>query len=111
MSFESAPDNAKSLQDEAWKTLDRIASEAISDDTLAKVREQIKKQRETDLQDNAFWTNTLVRHARFGDDLDKLVAIDPVLARATKPQITKAAKLFVGKGNRTTLTLLPDAKK
>lgn len=106
--FESAPDTAKSLQDEAWATLERIATSPISDDTLAKVREQLQKKRQTDLEDNGFWVDRLSRVARYGDDLDKLVNIDLKLARATKDQIQKTARLFVSAANRATLQLQPE---
>jgi zinc protease len=106
--FESAPGNAKQMQEEAWKGLDKLATTPVTDDTLAKVREQLKKAHDTAVTENEFWQRALIRHARYGDDLDQIVSIDLVVARATKDQIQKTARALVDKSNRATLTLLPE---
>jgi zinc protease len=107
--FESAPERVKAMQDEAWKTIERISNSPLSDDLLARVRQQIKRAHDTRLTENQFWTEALVRLGRYGDDLDRLVAVDRVIARVTREQVQKTARLFLSKANRSTFTLLPEA--
>ena len=81
--FESDPARAKSMQDEAWKTLTDLTTTAVKADTVDKVREQIKKSHDASLLLNSFWSDVLVRHARFNDDIDAVIANDRVTARVT----------------------------
>ncbi|MBA3541550.1 MAG: insulinase family protein [Deltaproteobacteria bacterium] len=109
--FESDPARAKAMQVEAWKTIDALATTPLGQDTLDKVREQIIKAHDSELKENSFWSDTLVRVARFGDPLDAFVTIDQVTSRVKAPLIQKAAQQFLGKPNRTTVTLLPEEPK
>ncbi|MBX3155160.1 MAG: insulinase family protein [Deltaproteobacteria bacterium] len=106
--FESAPANAKAMQEETWRSLDRIATSPVSDDTLAKVREQIKKEHDTNRGENSYWSSSLVRVARYGDDLATVLDVSRVTSRVTKDQVQQTARTFVDKTNRATFTLLPE---
>lgn len=106
--FESDPARAADMQKEAWAALDTLATTAVKDATIEKVKEQITKTHATQLQENAFWLQVLERSARYGDDIATTVDIQRVTKRVTADNIKKAAAQFVGKANRTTVTQLPE---
>ncbi len=106
--FESAPERTKELQDEAWRTLDRLATTPLSDDTLGKVRAQLVKTHETSLLDNDYWLLVLASLSLYGGDLDAFLSIERKTSRVTKPEIQRIVKELVGKANRATFTLLPE---
>ena len=106
--FECDPARATSMQAEAWKALDALATTPVKDDTLAKVKEQIQKSHDAELLENEFWTTALVRVARYGDLLDTLLDAKHVTSQVTADHIKKIAAQMIGKQNRLTITLLPE---
>ncbi len=106
--FECDPARAAAMQTEAWKALDALATTPVTADTLGKVKEQIQKSHDAELLENAFWTTALVRLARYGDPLDKLLDVTHVTSMVTVDHIKKIATQMLGKQNRLTVTLLPE---
>jgi zinc protease len=108
-SFGAAPDRVDSLTQVALEVLRKFAAEGPTPDEIAKVRETFLRDRETALQQNAFWVSILQTQATFGDDAAESVASfrDRVMAMDAD-NLKSLAKLLFDETNYARFTLLPE---
>lgn len=66
ISFPCDPRRAADLVKAALETLESLKTE-VSDETMTKVREQLKRSREEALRTNGFWLSRLVNYVQYGD--------------------------------------------
>ncbi len=94
ISFTCDPDNVEKLKDAAFAEIAKIAKNGIGEDYLAKVREQIKREHETESKENAWWSQTIHEALWSGEDFKVLTDTDAEIARATSANVQAAAKHF-----------------
>jgi zinc protease len=88
------PQNVDKLRDAALGVLREVQKSGISDEYLTKVKEQLRRARETDSKENWWWQNELYNAYWFGDDFTASTDLEPVLARVTSDTVKAAAKRF-----------------
>ncbi len=71
--FGCEPRRAQPLLERVLAELARVREEGFAEETLRKVREQQRRQRELDLQQNHFWLGALADHYRFGLDPERIL--------------------------------------
>ncbi|MEO8700524.1 MAG: insulinase family protein [Kofleriaceae bacterium] len=101
------PANVDKLRDAALAVIHAIQKDGISADYLAKVSEQLRRSRETDMKENWWWLSQLQTMLWFGDDFKDLADLDATLARVTSDHIKAAAKHFLDERNTVTGVLRP----
>jgi zinc protease len=101
------PANVDKLRDAALAVIHEIQKSGISDDYLVKVKEQLRRARETDMKENWWWLSQLQSMMWFGDDFKELAEVDTTLARVTSANIQAAAKHFLDERNTITGVLRP----
>jgi zinc protease len=99
ISFGCDPANVEKLRDAALAVLRQIQKDGISDEYLAKVREQLKRARETDAKENWWWTGQLRDAYWFGEDFASVTTLEPVLAHVTSDHVKAAARRFFDERN------------
>ena len=77
-------------------------------DYLDKVKEQFRRQRETDLRTNSFWAGWLVNAFHYGDDPTLVLDIDAMIKRVTADNVKAAAKRYLDNKSVFTAVLLPE---
>lgn len=92
--FGCAPENVAKLQKAVFDEVAKIAKEGVSEDYLAKVRETLKRTRETDSKTNWWWANQIRQAAYYGDDLGKTLDISATIARVSSANVKASAKRF-----------------
>jgi zinc protease len=92
--FGCDPANVDKLKGAALDAIHVIARDGIGEAYLTKVREQLRRQHETDLEDNGFWARTLIDAYRHGDDLRATLDVDAEIARVTSDHVKAAAAHF-----------------
>jgi len=85
IAFGCDPANVEKLRDAALSVLRAVQKDGISDEYLAKVREQLKRARETDAKDNRWWTGQLRDAYWFGDDFGSATTLEPVPGTVEAP--------------------------
>jgi zinc protease len=92
--FGCDPDNVDKLRTAAFTEIKKIAQEGVTDEYLTKVREQLRREHETDLKENDWWLDQLHDAYYYGDDFGKQVDLDAAVQRVTSTNIKAAARHF-----------------
>lgn len=92
--FGCAPENVEKLQKAVFDEVAKIAKNGIGEEYLEKVKETLKRTRETDSKTNWWWMNQLRNAAYFGDDLGAQLDVNAVMARVTKANVQASAKHY-----------------
>jgi len=92
--FGCAPENVEKLQKAVFDEVAKIAKEGVSEDYLVKVRETLKRTRETDSKTNWWWSNQIRQAAYYGDDLGAAIDIGATIARVSSANVKASAKRF-----------------
>ena len=101
------PANVDKLRDAALGVLHDVQKNGISAEYLDKVKEQLRRARETDAQENWWWANELRTAYWYGEEFTDGTNLEPILARATSANIKAAAKRFFDEKNLVIGVLRP----
>jgi len=105
--FGCDPANVEKLRDAALGVIRDIQKNGISAPYLEKVREQLRRARETDAKENWWWASQLYQAYWHGEDFAKVTDLDGTLARVTSKHVQAAAKRFFDERNLVTGVLRP----
>ena len=108
VSFGTDPDRLGELTEAAFAVIDSLAAHGASEENLAKVKETLRRERETDLRDNGFWLSALTSYERLGQDLAGIVAYDPLVEDLTADRIGDAAARYLRRDRYVQVSLLPE---
>jgi zinc protease len=97
--FGCDPANVEKLRAAAVAELGKLATKGTDDEHLAKVAEQLRRQRETDLKTNRWWVSNIERAVDFGEDFTKSTDIEATIKRVTNANVKAAAKHFFDEKN------------
>jgi zinc protease len=97
--FGCDPDNIEKLRAAAFAEVEKIAKDGPDDEKLDKVREQLRREHETDLKENRWWMSQLHEDYYFGDKFEDTSNADAAIARVTKANVQAAAKHFFTPNN------------
>jgi hypothetical protein len=87
--------------------IEALAARPIAESYLVKVREQLRRGHEVDLEDNEHWVGELADAYRWNDDPREIVDLAPLLARANAAGIQAAARRYLGLDRYTLGVLRP----
>lgn len=94
ISFTCDPQNVDKLKQAAYTEIAKISEDGVTEAYLAKVREQIKREHETNTKENAWWIQAIHESLWSGDDFEAMTDADAMAARATSDNVKAAAKHF-----------------
>jgi zinc protease len=97
--FGCDPDNIEKLRAAAFAEVEKLAKEGPGDEYLEKVREQLRREHETDLKENRWWMSQLREDFYFGDKFKDTSDVETAIARVTKANVQAAAKHFFTPNN------------
>ena len=109
--FGCDPANVDKLRDAAYGEIAKLAKDGTDDEHLAKVTEQLRRQRETDVKTNRWWLTNLEQAADYGDDFGKATDVDATIKRVTNANVKAAAKHFFDDKNVIVGVMTPEPKK
>ncbi|MEO6774399.1 MAG: insulinase family protein [Kofleriaceae bacterium] len=92
--FGCDPHNVDKLEHAVVAELARIAKDGIAEPYLAKVREQVRREHETSVKDNAWWVQAIHEAYWSGEDFTALTDANAEIARATRANVQAAATRF-----------------
>ncbi|MFN0249947.1 MAG: M16 family metallopeptidase [Kofleriaceae bacterium] len=94
ISFGCDPGNVEKLQKAAMDTVHAIQKDGIGPEYLDKVKEQLRRGRETDAKENWWWVGQLREAYWFGESFTDTTDLSKVMARVTSDHVKAAAKRF-----------------
>jgi zinc protease len=105
--FGCDPANVDKLKTAVFDEVGKIQKSGVTDEYLDKVREQLRRQHETDLKENSWWLDELHDAYYYGDDFKTSSDVDAIISRVTSANIQAAAKHFFTAGNYTLGVMRP----
>ncbi|MEM9553793.1 MAG: insulinase family protein [Acidobacteriota bacterium] len=107
--FTCDPEKVEMLIDELKSEIGRIQADGPTPDVVEKVRENLRRQRQVDLQENRFWTRAIETYDSQGLDLALILAYDELLERVTPEQVQATARDFIDLERYVVGVLVPEA--
>lgn len=107
--FGCDPERAVELEASLFAALERIRAEGPGEETVAKVRETQRREREVALRQNGFWAGSLEGYLRNGWDPRLILAHDELIAASTPEALAAAARRYADPAQYLLGKLLPQA--
>lgn len=107
--FGSAPENVEKLTKSTFALIDTLQRQGPSKADVDKVREQMLREREVDLKQNAYWLTNIAGRTEAGEPLEGLLgAYDDMIRKLTPDQIQAAARQYFDTRHYARFVLLPE---
>ncbi len=107
--YESSPANADTLFKTTFALIDSLRRKGPSALDVQKVKEQLLREHQVEVKQNAFWAGNIAARLQAGEDIVGLG--DPYTAMIeglSAEQLQQAARLFFNTGNYARFVLLPE---
>ncbi len=109
VSFGCAPERVGELSAAALTEIQNVVDSACDEKNLVKIKETFKRERETDLKDNRFWSSYLTGVYQNNLDINDLKRYDEWVTNLKGDDLKVFAKQFLRSGNVARFILKPEA--
>ena len=107
--FQCAPENCESVEKAAIKIMKEIIKKGCDKKTLEKVKLQMIKERETNMQENSFWMGRIYGSYYYNEDRDASVTdYDNIVNSLTPKDLKAIAKKYFDINHYSVGTLKPE---
>ena len=107
--YGSSPQNVDTLSRTVFKMIDSLKTFGPTADEVAKVKEQLRRSREVQVKQNAYWLGNIAARDQAGEPLAGLLTpYDDMVKGLTAAQIQDAAKKYFDTGHYAKFVLLPE---
>lgn len=107
--FGSDPERAEELSAVVFEAIERMKTEGPDPETVANVREQQRRSKETNMQQNGYWLNQISSFDQRGRDLRLIPSYD-LIEGWTAEQVQQAAVRYLSLDRYVKFVLLPENK-
>ncbi len=108
ISFGSAPERVEELTSVVFEEIENFKNHDLSEEDVSKVRENQRRNKETNLKENGYWVGQLAFADQYGTDPHRLISYD-LISGLTAEMIRSAAQLYLPMDNYVLVTLYPEA--
>jgi len=106
--FPCAPANIKTATEETFKIFNKIKTSGPSEVNLNKAKQQLLKERETNLRKNEFWIKTMKDYFFYDIPLKEVNDTEEVIKSLTAKDIKNAADKFLKDDNYIRVSMVPE---
>lgn len=106
--FQCAPEDVEELVAAVKEEIKSLQKDGPSEENFKKIRETQRRSRESDLEKNRFWINTLVDYYSEDKDLKEIKAYDGLIESITKDDIKNAANQYLQLDKAIIVTVKPE---
>jgi zinc protease len=110
VSFGCSPDRVEELTAETFRQIDTVRRIGPDDATVAKVKETVRRERETSMKQNGFWLSALQQMYANNDDPLDILRYDDRMKDLTRDDVRRAAEQYLGTGNVARFILYPEKR-
>ncbi len=111
LSFGSDPDRSEELEQAVFAQIDSLKEQGMEDGDLAKVKEMLLREYETDLRENDFWLDVLENRYSLKLDPRAILRIPDMIRNLTVRDIQGAARKYLKSDNYIRVVLYPEARR
>lgn len=108
--FTCAPDRVEELVETAMEEVRRLREEGPSEKNMLKVQEIERRSYETDMRDNGFWVEQLVRFYQYNADPREMLQYIPLVDGMNPDQVREAATKYLDTENVAKIVMYPEDK-
>jgi zinc protease len=108
VSFGSDPDRVEELVPIVFAEIEKARAGEIDADDFAKVKENRRREHETNLRENGFWLSRLETYRIHGVDLREILEIDERIEALDAASIADAARRWIDPARYVRVTLSPE---
>ncbi len=105
--FPCSPDNIEHITDGVKQVFKNIVDNGPTEENLEKAKKQILKDRETKLQENGFWINTIQSHYFNETPYSEFAETEGLVSGLTTEYIKEIAKKYLDTSNFVRVSLKP----
>lgn len=110
VSFTCDPERIDELTEAVFEEIQAYQDNGVPEETLATVKEQQRRDRETELEENGFWTGSLAFHYRYGEeDVRNILRYQELIDAISEEDVQEAARTFLNTDRYVNVRLLPEA--
>ncbi len=102
------PPNADDIEKEAMEVIELIKKNGSDETTLNKVKETIKRKRETNLKENSYWTKVIKESANYNEPIEDSDSFIKALDSITNKEIIQAAQTYFSGDNFIRIVMNPE---
>jgi len=106
--FNTEPARVKELINAVYDNIDYLKKNGVSQEKITKVQETQRRERETDLQENSFWLNTIRYTDQYGKDISAIEKYAKQIDALNSDELKKAFNRFFDMGNHIEMVLEPE---
>ncbi|MFA6199716.1 MAG: insulinase family protein [Bacteroidales bacterium] len=105
------PTTVDKLTTATFGVLDKIMNEGPTDEDIAKVKEQLIKGRQTQMQENDYWSSSINGSRWYGTQMQTIEEYTAAVNAITKADIQEVAKKYLDHKDYVRVSLKPEAMK
>jgi zinc protease len=105
--FGTAPEQAEALRDLVFEDLRQLKRDGPAEGALSKVKEILRRERETNLKENEFWLNVLRSYDIHRQDFRKILEYDQLVRGITTEDLKQAARRYLSEERYVQVILYP----
>jgi zinc protease len=107
ISFGCAPDRVEELKQAVFDQLERMKAAGPDADVVTTVKEQQRRERETDLRTNGFWSGVLEFYYTHDEDILDALRYDELIESLTAEELQEAARAYLDDDRYVEVVLFP----
>ena len=106
--FPCSPDQIETATNGTLKIFRKVASEGPTEINLAKAKQQLSKERETNMRENRYWMASMKSYNYDGVDYSEFKNVEKMIQALTVEDIKAAAKKYLNEDNYVRVSLVPE---
>lgn len=105
--FGCAPEKADNLSDIVIKETDKFIQNGPTETEMEKMKEILKRENETDLEENNYWLQALQSYYIYKIDPGRILTLPPRVDSLTAENLKDVAAIYMNPSDYTRFVLLP----
>ncbi len=108
ISFGSAPERVDELVGVVFQQIDSLKTVGPTEVEVGKVQEMQRRERETALKQNGFWSRVLLTYDQYGTDYHEILTYEELVDALEAGTVRDAARRYLRSDNYLLVTLYPE---
>mgnify|MGYP000188680924 FL=1 len=110
ISFGTKPERVEELTGDLFNVLNTVRTEAADQETIDKIKEIQRRERETNLKENGWWMGQLQGGVMYNEPLNRYKQYDALVDALDADMLLNAAQKYLNMDNYIQVVLYPEAK-
>jgi zinc protease len=110
INFGTRPERVEELTGELFSVLNSVRNEPADQETIDKIKEMQRRERETNLKENNWWISQLQGAVMYNEPLNRWMQYDAMIDALDADMLMETAQKYLNMDNYIQVVLYPEAK-